>query len=109
MLIETPANLFGLPISILIDTGATKFFISPRIENQLSRKAGHMAMTWNVEYANNTREKVDQCLFEARIELPIFSTEVNLYVAPLGSYDVILGMNWLWRHRAIVDCNANTV
>lgn len=35
--------------------------------------------------------------------------EVNLYVAPLGSYDVILGMNWLWKNRAKVDCHAKIV
>lgn len=36
-------------------------------------------------------------------------TQVNLYVAPLGSYDVILGINWLTEHKAIVNCEDKMV
>lgn len=100
---------FGLPISILNDTSATKNFISLRIAKKISRKAGHIAMSCDVVYANQTRAKVDQCLFKAKIELLSFSIEVNLYVTPLGSYDVILGMNWSWKHAAKVDLNAKTI
>lgn len=52
---------------------------------------------------------MEQYLFEARVELPSFLIKVNLYVAALGSYDVILGMNWLWKHRVKVDCHAKSV
>ncbi|KAH9299781.1 hypothetical protein KI387_031463, partial [Taxus chinensis] len=38
------------------------------------------------------------------LDLPSFSTEFDLYVAPLGSYDVIIGVNWLAEHKAKVDC-----
>lgn len=65
-----------------------------------------MEKSWVVEYTNQTRATMDQYLFEAMVELSSFSTKVNLYVAPLGSYDIILGMNWLWKHRAKVDCHA---
>ncbi|XP_057868200.2 uncharacterized protein LOC131075379 [Cryptomeria japonica] len=63
-----------------------------------------MANAWTIEYANRSRAWVEQCLFEANVELPTFATEVNLFVAPLGSYDIILGMKWLWQHHARVDC-----
>lgn len=49
---ETPSILFGIPISILIDTRATKFFVSLRVANQISRKEGFMENSWVVEYAN---------------------------------------------------------
>lgn len=68
-----------------------------------------MANSWTVEYANQTRARVEQCLFEARLELPRLTTKVNLYVAPLSSYNVILGMNWLWEHEVKVDCFSKTV
>ena len=32
-----------------------------------------------------------------------------MYVAPLGSYDIIIGINWLSEHKAKVDCLAKTV
>ena len=68
-----------------------------------------MEKPWMVEYANWSRAKVEQCLFEAQVDFPNFSTELNLYVAPLGSYDIIIGINWLSEHKAKVDCLARTV
>ncbi|KAH9300222.1 hypothetical protein KI387_011805, partial [Taxus chinensis] len=38
------------------------------------------------------------------LDLPNFSMEVDLYVTPLGSYDIIIGVNWLADHKAKVDC-----
>ena len=35
--------------------------------------------------------------------------QVNLYVAPLGSHDVILGISWVTKHRAIVNCEDKSV
>ena len=35
--------------------------------------------------------------------------ELNLYVAPLGSYNIIIGINWLSEHKAKVDCLAKIV
>ena len=36
-----------------------------------------------------------------------FSTD--LIALPFREYDLILGMNWLSRHRAIVDCDKKSV
>jgi hypothetical protein len=33
-----------------------------------------------------------------------FVTRANLYVMILGSYDVIIGMDWLESHEAILNC-----
>ena len=68
-----------------------------------------MEKPWTVDYANQSRAKVEQCLFKARVDFPNFSTELNLDVAPLGSYDIIIGINWLSEHKAKVDCLAKTV
>ncbi|XP_057870685.2 uncharacterized protein LOC131077250 [Cryptomeria japonica] len=90
--VETPGTLYGKPINILIDTVATKNFIFPKLLSRFPRRVGYMANSWTVEYANQSRAQVEQCLFGARVEFPNFTTEVDLFVAPLGTYDVILGM-----------------
>ena len=33
-----------------------------------------------------------------------FETSVKLNVLPLGSYDVIIGMDWLEQHRVVLNC-----
>ena len=34
-------------------------------------------------------------------------TSVDLNVLPLGSYDVLIGMDWLEAHRVNLDCYNN--
>ena len=37
------------------------------------------------------------------------STRIDLRITPLGSYDVVLGMDWLCAHSAKVDCRQKRV
>ena len=33
----------------------------------------------------------------------------NLNVLPLGSYDVLIGMDWLEKHWSLVNCKTKTI
>jgi len=37
-----------------------------------------------------------------------FRTQINLNVLPLGSYDVLIGMDWLEKHHVILNCFEKT-
>ena len=37
-----------------------------------------------------------------------FKTWVKLNVLPLGSYDVLIGMDWLEKHQVILNCFRKT-
>jgi hypothetical protein len=43
---------------------------------------------------------VDNCL----VDLGVCTTRLKIYVTALGVYDLIIGMDWLESHRAMVDC-----
>jgi len=43
---------------------------------------------------------VDQC----KIDLGVCITKLKVYVTALGTYDFIIGMDWLEAHQAWVDC-----
>ncbi|XP_059072376.1 uncharacterized protein LOC131873566 [Cryptomeria japonica] len=107
--IQLDGKLFGHAVSILINTSATECFVDPRVVSKLNVKPGYVSKPWNVQYGNQAERMVDQCLACSELLLPNFLTEVNLYVAPLGSYDVILGINWLTEHKAIVNCEDKLV
>ncbi|XP_057846087.1 uncharacterized protein LOC131055620 [Cryptomeria japonica] len=96
-------KLFGQSVSILIYTGAIECFIDPKVVSRLSIRPGYMSNAWMVQYGNRAEKRVDSCLFCSDLELPSFQTQVNLYVAPLGLYDVILGINWLNEHKVVVN------
>ena len=37
-----------------------------------------------------------------------FENQVILIVLPLGSYDILIGMDWLEKHQVILNCFQNT-
>ncbi|XP_059076863.1 disease resistance protein RUN1-like [Cryptomeria japonica] len=76
--VETLGTLYGIPINILIDTGATENFILPKLLSRFPRRASFMVNSWTVEYANQSRAKVEKYLFGARVEFPNFTSEVDL-------------------------------
>ena len=50
-----------------------------------------------------TKRKVCEVVLECLLELKIVSTTMHLNVLLLGSYNVLIDMDWLEQHRAKVD------
>jgi hypothetical protein len=36
------------------------------------------------------------------------NTNADLNIIPLGSYDILIGMDWLDKHHVVLYCNNNT-
>ena len=54
--------------------------------------------------ASEAKQKVGGKVIGCMLNLVEFVTRVNLYVTILGSYDVVIGMDWLESHEAILNC-----
>jgi hypothetical protein len=54
--------------------------------------------------ASGAKQKVGGRVTGCALNLGEFVTRVNLYVTILGSYDVVIGMDWLETHEAILNC-----
>ena len=50
-----------------------------------------------------TKRKLCEVVVECPLELNILSNPIHFNVLPLGSYDVLISMYWLEKHRAKVD------
>ena len=48
--------------------------------------------------------KVSEIVKECEVNLNGFLTKVNLNILPLGSYDILISMNWLEQHHVMLDC-----
>lgn len=59
---------------------------------------------WQVDLVLGSRVNVDIFAPDCKIQMKPFTTSVNLRVIPLGSYDIVLGMDWLEKNQAILDC-----
>ena len=64
---------------------------------------------WEVELASGARVSVSSMVHHCQIQIGDMTTISNLHITPLGSYDVILGMDWLYAHNAKVDCQHKRV
>ena len=56
-----------------------------------------------------TKGKVTHKLPKFVVNLNGYETELNLNILPLGSYDVLMGMDWLEKHKEIVNCLDKTI
>jgi hypothetical protein len=58
---------------------------------------------WLVQLATGTKRKVTGLVKSCSIDMNGLSTKVELNVLPLGSYDYLIGMDWLEQHHAFLD------
>ena len=101
--------LFDIKVYALIDPGATHSFIASNVASHLSVEPGLLKEQLSVRTPLGeslaVRTVYTECL--VRIDTEVFP--VDLMVLPLLDLDVILGMDWLTRHRAVVNCYTKEV
>ncbi|KAI3732801.1 hypothetical protein L1987_64010 [Smallanthus sonchifolius] len=91
-------------VSILFDTGADKSFVSLNFEPLLAKTRSQLEKTFTVEEANGDSLIIDSVIHECSLELNDHTFPINLVPMPLGSFDIIIGMDWLSNHHAEVIC-----
>ena len=108
-MVETTGAIRGTSLSILFDSGATDSFIAPSVVGKCSLKAVKQDIGWQVELASGAKVSTDSLVQQCKLDLGEFTTSVDLRVIPLGSYDIVLGMDWLGSHRASIDCRRKII
>ncbi|KAI3776070.1 hypothetical protein L1987_45831 [Smallanthus sonchifolius] len=88
--------------SILFDIGADKSFVSLNFEPLLAKTRSQLEKTFTVEVANGDSLTIDSVIHDCSLELNDHTFPINLVPMPLGSFDIIIGMDWLSNHHAEV-------
>ena len=91
-------------VSILIDPGSTHNYITPRVVEICAFKKVKHRKFWLVHLATGTKRNVSEVVEKFPLVMNRLVTCVDLNVLPLGSYDVLIGMDWLESHRVKLDC-----
>ena len=65
--------------------------------------------SWTVQLATGIRRKVSELVRNCPLDLNGLKTIADLNILPLGSYHVLVGMDWLEPHRVILDCYGKTI
>ena len=75
--------------------GDTLSYITPNMmENFQLTKVRH-SKPWLVQLATGAKIKVTDFIADCEIKIQDHETKINLNVLPLGSYDMIIVMDWL--------------
>jgi hypothetical protein len=103
-MIEVEGMINNQTITILIDSGASHSYIDPRMLESLHFPRSRHGKFWLVKLAVGAKRKVNELVNSSPVDINGLSTRAKLNILPLGSYDYLIGMDWLYQHHAILDC-----
>jgi hypothetical protein len=95
--------------SVLIDPRATERFISSAVMKRIKVKAVEQDEFKYVEMALGAKQKVGGKVTGCSLKMGDFVTKVDLYVPLIGSYDIVIGMDWLESHESMLNCNTKWI
>ena len=101
-MVEIEGMMNNQPISILIDIGASLSYISSRIVELYKLVPKTFDKSWLVQLATGTKQKVTSLVRNCKLMMNDFLTHVNVYIPPLGSYDLLIRMDWLEEHKFVL-------
>ncbi|GJW01615.1 putative reverse transcriptase domain-containing protein [Tanacetum coccineum] len=95
--------------TILFDSGADFSFISTNFVPLLNVKPSIVSPGNVIEVANGKKEKVDRIIRNYKLELGNSLFTIDLISLGHGSFDVIMGMDWLSKNKAEMVCHDKVV
>jgi hypothetical protein len=104
MVVESSGMLNHINVKILFDSSETDTFISPSTLEKSGLAAYEHDDFKQVKMASGEKQVVGPSIDNCIVYLGVCTTRLKVYVTALGAYDLIIGMDWLEAHRALVDC-----
>ncbi|GJT09628.1 putative reverse transcriptase domain-containing protein [Tanacetum coccineum] len=95
--------------SILFDTGADRSFISTAFSSLINIAPTPLENCYDVELADGKLVGIDTIIRGCTLNLLDHPFNIDLMPVELGSFDVIVGMDWLRRCHAVIVCNEKLV
>ena len=103
-MVEVEGDIVEQTISVLIDLGSTHIYITPRLVEMCTLKKSKHRRSWLVQLATGTKKKISEAVMNCPLVIDGLVIGADLNLLPLGSYDVLIGMDRLGAHRAKIDC-----
>ncbi|GJT52003.1 putative reverse transcriptase domain-containing protein [Tanacetum coccineum] len=90
--------------SVLFDTGANRSFVSYAFSKYIDIHPTTLDTNYSVELADGKSLTTNPILRGRTLNLQNYLFKIDLLPIELGSFDVIVGMDWMAEHRAEVVC-----
>ncbi|KAD6453924.1 hypothetical protein E3N88_08630 [Mikania micrantha] len=95
--------------SILFDTGVDKSFVSNEFKQLLGKEHKTLKDSFITELANGdtleTRNIIEGCTLNINKHM----LSLDLIPIDLGSFDIVVGMDWLSKHKAEIVCHERVI
>ncbi|GJR37831.1 putative reverse transcriptase domain-containing protein [Tanacetum coccineum] len=95
--------------TVLFDSGADFSFISTKFAPLLNVKPSIVSPGYVIEVANGKKEEVDRIIHDCKLELGNSLFIIDLIPLCHGSFDVIVGMDWLSKNKVEIVCHEKVV
>ncbi|GJX20599.1 putative reverse transcriptase domain-containing protein, partial [Tanacetum coccineum] len=90
--------------SILFDTGANRSFVSTTFSSLIDITPTTLDHYYDVELAEWKIIRINTIIRGCTLNLLNHPFNINLIPVKLGSFDVIVGIDWLAKYHAVIDC-----
>nr|GEV97167.1 reverse transcriptase domain-containing protein [Tanacetum cinerariifolium] len=90
--------------SILFDTGADKSFVSTAFSTQINITPSTLDHCYDVELADGRIIGLNTILRGCTLNLLNHPFNINLMPIKVGSFDAIIGVDWLAKYQAVIAC-----
>nr|GEZ65819.1 hypothetical protein [Tanacetum cinerariifolium] len=93
----------------LFDSGADRSFVSTKFSTLINIKSIEIDTSYEVELADGKIVSTNNVLKGCTLNLLNHSFLIDLMVIELGSFDVVIGMDWLSKNDAAILCGEKKV
>ncbi|GKB79580.1 putative reverse transcriptase domain-containing protein [Tanacetum coccineum] len=90
--------------SILFDTGADRSFVSTTFSSLIDITPTTLDHYYDVELADGKIIGINTIIRGCTLNFLNHPFNINLMPIELGSFNVIIGMDWLSKYHAVIDC-----
>ncbi|KAI3810997.1 hypothetical protein L1987_20711 [Smallanthus sonchifolius] len=90
--------------SVLFDSGADMSFVSNDFKSLLGIKASKQDQSYTIELANGKLIEAGEVIKGCTLCLENHTFSIDLLPVELGSFDIVIGMDWLSKNRAEIVC-----
>eukprot|EP00253_Pinus_taeda_P013893 PITA_13893 len=108
-MVEFEGNISNLTVSVLIDPGATLSYVSPKVVEHCNLQSVKFKKPWLIQLATGAKRRVTAKIKDCSFTIAGQPVKADLNVLPLGSYDILIGMDWLEKHWSLVDCKTKVI
>ena len=108
-ILEAEGDYEGKSLTFLIDSGSLHSFISPNTAKRLQVEAKRTGKRLKASLANESSIITEEQVIDLSFQLEGNPTSQKFRIFKMGKFQGILGMDWLSKNQAGINCSQGTI